>query len=381
MLLYTLRKMTTTSVNLALVMLAALTTIASAQPQRRLVETNPWPDPDPTPWLTVSAGDSGFDLDRLEQAASLAETTHADALLVIRHGRIVLERYWNGRKSTDVQQTYSTTKGAVAFLVGRVLERGHIESLDQSIANFVPEIAGQTRENMTFRNVMAMQSGLAQSPALDRADSQSGRSQLQAVGARGMTHQPFQYFIYSSTAYRLLFTALERATGMNLPDLSRKEIFGPLGMTGAYWVEIHSQDRFLGYQSIRMRPRDMAKLGQVLLNNGHWKGSQYLPASYMQLLRTAPAPKINPSYGLFWHLNSGEFYLSYRESNYRRNRLLPGSPPDTIVNFGNGGQIIAVVPSLDLVWTRTGRQIPSNIWSNSSTVARLSAAIIRAVDH
>ncbi|MBM63601.1 MAG: hypothetical protein CL484_11710 [Acidobacteria bacterium] len=381
MLLYTLRKMTTTSLNLALVMLAALTTIASAQPQRRQVETNPWPDPDPAPWLTVSAGDSGFDLDRLEQAASLAEPTHADALLVIRHGRIVLERYWNGRKPTDVQQTYSTTKGAVAFLVGRVLERGHIESLDQSIANFVPEIAGQTRENMTFRNVMAMQSGLAQWPALDRADRQSGRSQLEAVGARGMTHQPFQYFIYSSTAYRLLFTALERATGMNLPDLSRKEIFGPLGMTGAYWVEIHSQDRFLGYQSIRMRPRDMAKLGQVLLNNGHWKGSQYLPTGYMQLLRTAPAPKINPSYGLFWHLNSGEFYLSYRESNYRRNRLLPGSPPDTIVNFGNGGQIIAIVPSLDLVWTRTGRQIPSNIWSNSSTVAQLSAAIIRAVDH
>ncbi len=174
---------------------------------------------------------------------------------------------------------------------------------------------------------MAMESGLAQWPALDREDAAAGRSQLEAVLTRGTTHDPYEYFIYNSAAYRLLFTALERATGLSLPDLTREELFAPLGMTGAYWVENRSDDRLLGYQSIRMRPRDAAKVGQVLLDDGRWNGERYLPAAFIAQLRTAPAPDANPSYGLFWHLNAGDYYLSYRESNFVRSRLLPGTPP------------------------------------------------------
>ena len=348
-----------------------------ARAQRLQVGTAPWTGAD-TPWPAGDAAAAGFDTARLEAAARLAGSTHADALLILRHGRLVFERYWNDRGPEDVQQTYSTTKGALALLVGRVLERGDIESLDQPIVDFVPELAGQGRSALTFRNVMAMESGLAQWPALDREDAAAGRSQLEAVRARGTTHDPYEYFIYNSAAYRLLFTALERATGLSLPDLTRDELFAPLGMTGAYWVEIRSDDRLLGYQSIRMRPRDAAKVGQVLLDDGRWNGDRYLPAAFIAQLRTAPAPDANPSYGLFWHLNAGDYYLSYRESNFVRSRLLPGTPPDAIANFGNGGQIVVIVPSLDLVWVRTGRQIPSNIWEPNGTVAQLSAAIAAA---
>ena len=297
-----------------------------ARAQRRQVGTAPWTGAD-TPWPAGDAAAAGFDTARLEAAARLAGSTHADALLILRHGRLVFERYWNDRGPEDVQQTYSTTKGALALLVGRVLERGDIESLDQPIVDFVPELAGQGRSALTFRNVMAMESGLAQWPALDREDAAAGRSQLEAVLARGTTHDPYEYFIYNSAAYRLLFTALERATGLSLPDLTRDELFAPLGMTGAYWVEIRSDDRLLGYQSIRMRPRDAAKVGQVLLDDGRWNGDRYLPAAFIAQLRTAPAPDANPSYGLFWHLNAGDYYLSYRESNFVRSRLLPGTPP------------------------------------------------------
>ena len=79
-----------------------------------------------------------------------------------------------------------------------------------------------------------------------------------------------------------------------------------------------------------MRPRDLAKVGQVMLNDGVWNGARYLPAEYIEQLRTAPAPEANPSYGLFWHLNAGDYYLSYRESNFVRNRLLPGTPRDRV---------------------------------------------------
>lgn len=372
------RIMKAKTLGLAIVVALAAITV-DAQPRSRQVGAEPWTGPDTAPWPGGDAASAGLDPAGLERLAHLAETTHADALVVIRHGRLVFERYWNDRGPDDVQQTYSSTKGAFALLVGRVLARGDIESLDQPVVDFVPELGGQTRDLVTFRSVMAMASGLAQWPALDREDREAGRSQLEAVLARGMTHAPYDYFIYHNAAYRVLFTALERATGMSLPDLTRRELFEPLGMTGAYWVEIHTDERRLGYQSIRMRPRDLAKIGQVLLNDGAWNGRQYLPADYVAQLRTAPAPKANPSYGLFWHLNAGDHYLSYRESDFVHRRLLPGTPADAIANFGNRGQIVVIVPSLDLVWVRTGRQIPSNIWTPDGTVAQLSADAVDAV--
>jgi CubicO group peptidase (beta-lactamase class C family) len=346
--------------------------------QRRQVATEPWDGPDTAPWNTADATASGLDPTKLDQAARLAETTDADSLVVVRHGRIVFEQYWNERGPDDVQQMYSATKSPFAFLVGRAVARGDITSIDQPLIDFVPELAGHRREVLTFRNVMAMESGLTHSTELDQGDTRAGRSQLEAALARGTTHGPDEYFIYNHAAYRLLFTALERATGLSLPDLTRAELFAPLGMRGAYWVEIRTNDRLLGYQSIRMQPRDLAKVGQLMLNDGLWNGTRYLPAEYVAQLRTAPVPKANPSYGLFWHLNAGDFYLSYRESDFVRRRLLPGTPPDAYANFGSGGQIVVVIPSLDLVWVRTGRQIPSNIWAPDSTVAQLSAAVVAA---
>ena len=271
--------------------LALVAAAATLEAQRHQVGTEPWAGPDTAPWRTADPAASGLDPAKLDQAAQLAEATHADSLIVVRRGHVVFERYWNDRGPNDVQQMYSATKSPFALLVGRAIARGDITSLDQLIADFVSELAGHGREAVTFRNVMAMESGLAHSTELDRGDTRAGRSQLEAVLARGTTHGPYEYFIYNHAAYRLLFTALERATGLSLPDLTREELFAPLGMRGAYWVEIRTDDRLLGYQSIRMRPRDLAKVGQVMLNAGMWNGVRYLPAEYIAQLRTAPAPE------------------------------------------------------------------------------------------
>jgi CubicO group peptidase (beta-lactamase class C family) len=82
-------------------------------------------------------------------------------------------------------------------------------------------------------------------------------------------------------------------------------------MEGAYWVAIASGGVHAGYQSIRMRPIDLAKVGQIMLDGGRWRGERYLPAQFVAQIVRAPAPDANPSYGLFWHLNGGEFYRSY----------------------------------------------------------------------
>ena len=316
----------------------------------------------------------------MESAATIAKEGDSDSLLVVRHGKLALENYWNAKTRSDVQQMYSATKSPFAFLVGRAIAKGYIKDLDQPIVDIVPEVAGDGRKALTFRNVMAMESGLEQSRELDQGDAQEQRSQYEAVVRRAVTQKPYAYYHYNNAGYRLLFTALERASGMSIPDLTRQELFEPLGMEGAYWVELRAADTLKGYQSIRMRPIDLAKVGQVMLNGGRWGGEVYLDAVYIDTIKSVASSRANPSYGLFWHLNSGEFYLSYYESDRMKGNLMPGTPPDAIVNYGSRGQLIVVIPSLDIVWVRTGPGIASTLWERNSFVTKLSAAIVIAAE-
>lgn len=321
----------------------------------------------------------GLDPKQLEVAAKIAENGDSEALVIVRRGKIAFERYWGGKTRGDVQQMYSATKSPFAFLVGRAIRRGYIEGLDQAIVDYVPELEGSGREALTFRNIMAMESGLAQSRDLDRQDREAELSQLDAVLRRSVTHEPYTNYHYNNAAYRLLFTALERASGKSMPEFTREELFEPLGMQGAYWMRLVSGGEPLGYQSIRMRPLDLAKVGQVMIDGGLWHEKSYLPEHYVDEVSTAPAPEVNPSYGLFWHLNRGDFYLTYYESERVDSPLLPGTPPDAVANYGSRGQIVVAIPSLDLVWVRTGPSIPSTIWERDGFVAKLSAAIVAAV--
>jgi CubicO group peptidase (beta-lactamase class C family) len=270
---------------------------------------------------------------------------------------------------------YSATKSPFAFIVGRAIEKGFIDSLDQPVCDFVPEARGDGRDALTFRNIMAMESGLEQSRALDEADASARRSQLEAIIARAVTREPYTWYHYNNAAYRLLFTALERATGKPLPELTRDELFAPLAMDGAYWVALEYDGRHLGYQSIRMRPVDAAKIGQIILDKGRWRGTQYLPKSFIDELLIAPNPDANPCYGLFWHINAGTFFRSYYESDRVEGRLIPSAPIDTVANYGHNGQIIAAIPSLSLVWVRTGPSTPTTIWDRDSLVTRITQVL------
>ncbi len=344
----------------------------SASAQLPQLPTNAWAGTDKHTLVRTDPAELGIDRQSFEPVIRMAEDNNSDALLILYNGQVVFEQCWNGKGSDDVQQMYSATKSPFSLLVGRAIQKGYIQSLDQKIVDLVPEIAGSGRESLSFRNIMAMESGLEQSRAMDQADIQAQRTQLESVLNRSVTASEFSWFHYNNAAYRLLFTALERASEKSIPQLSKEELFEPLGMVGAYWMEFRREGESAGYQSIRMRPQDMAKVGQVILNGGVWGDEQYLPKSFIEQLLIAPAPEVNPSYGLFWHLNGGDFYRSYAENDKMQGELIPAAPDDAVANYGSGGQVIVVVPSLELVWVRTGGRSSSTIWQPDSFTAQMS---------
>ena len=139
----------------------------AATAQIRQVATEPWEGADRDAFDTVAPEAAGLDAKGLGSAARIAQEGGSDSLVVVRGGNLVLERYWNGKTANDVQQMYSATKSPFVFVVGRAIQKGYINSLEQPIVELVPEIEGKGREVLTFRNLLAMESGLEQSRALD----------------------------------------------------------------------------------------------------------------------------------------------------------------------------------------------------------------------
>ena len=319
-----------------------------------------------------------FDEVDLAKAIVFAKETQSDSLVIIRRGKIVVEQYWNGKTREDVQQMYSSTKSPFSFLIGRLIAKSKIKGLDQPLVEIVPEMKGESLERITFRGLMAMASGLEQSRTIDIKDRQQESTQLQSVLKRSVTSDPLTKYHYNNAGYRAMFTALERATGNTLHEITTKELFEPLGMKGAYWVELHSGERFLGYQSIRMRPLDMAKIGQIMIDSGSWNGDTFLDPKFIaELVRPIPGD-VNPSYGLLWHLN-GEYYRGYYVPSLINRKPLEGTPSDAFFNYGSGGQVLVCVPSLELVWVRTGSEMPYSMYQPMSTLSRLSSLICQSI--
>jgi len=332
-------------------------------------------------WPETTPGNAGFDTTALEGAAQLAADNASDSLLVISGGKLVLERYWNDKTATDVAQTYSSTKSLFSLLVGRAILRGYLKNLDQPVRALVPEMPA-SQNQLTFRNVLAMESGMENSAEIENL-GQTGRTQLEIALERQITSAPFEYYHYNNAAYRLLFTALERASGMDLEDLTAKEAFEPLSFDGAHWMRLYAIDedgeRFTGYQSIRMTPRDFAKSVQVIVDDGMWEGERFLPASHVKALIRSPAPEVNPSFGLFHHLNAGSFHLSSATPDRTNRQLVPGAPGDLFLMYGGPGQLVAGVPSRHLVVVRTGGNAGS-IFQEDNYIARLLRMIVEAQD-
>lgn len=330
-------------------------------------------------WPTRSLAELGINEIRLEQTCKFAELNASDSFLVFRDGHLTCERYWTGKSQSSLQQTFSGTKSVFALLVGRLIEKGVLAGLEQPICELVEELPPHLHQ-LTFENVMAMQSGVVNSPEIEQL-GQTGMTQLEIALTCEIEADPFKKYYYNNALYRLLFTALERASNKSLEALTTEEVFEPLGFDRAYWIKLYASDGdnevFRGYQSICMTPRDFAKSAQIIIDEGRWCDETYLASSYTKKLITVPGPEINPSFGLFHHLNAGHHYRNITVPDRLDRKLVPGAPDDTFLMFGGGGQVTVGIPSLGLVIVRTGTGV--SLYEPDNPVAVLVRLVVDAV--
>jgi CubicO group peptidase (beta-lactamase class C family) len=238
----------------------------------------------------------------------------------------------------------SVSKSVASLAVGIAIDRGLIRSVNEPILSFFPELSDMRspeRDRIQLFHALTMSMGLAWEEATpatgddnnDEARMNRSRDACRYVLGLAMTAPAGQEFFYNTGALALVSAIVRKATGRPLDEFAREAFFEPLGISAVAW-ERRKGDTDAG-GGLRLRPRDMAKIGQLVLAGGRWNDRQIVSREWIE---TSTALKFkatdDQSYGYLWWL--GRSRLDGREVNW-------------VGALGRGGQSIRIVPELDLV--------------------------------
>ena len=260
------------------------------------------------PWVVTNPDLVGLDGNELFVAGELAgRIERMRSLLVIRGGRVAYERYYGGWTADTVADVRSVTKSVVSTLVGIAIGQGHIDGLDQPITDFLRSPEFDVELNHAFINIghlLTMTSGLSWAEGgVDEYNNwvESG-DHVDYVLSRPFDAQPGQSFVYNSAAVHVLGVVLEKATGMSLPQYADQVLFGPLGIGEREWESL-AGGYVNGSAGLALRSRDLARFGQLFLQEG-WSGQEsILPVRWAAATAIPERPASNAT--SWWRTSAG----------------------------------------------------------------------------
>lgn len=301
---------------------------------------------------------AGFDRSALEACLNAFATDEVNfhGLAIWRSGGVVAERYRAGQDEIvgrgsgvvifdgcQLHDIRSITKSVVSLLWGIAEGQGLTPPLETPVLSLYPELsslARDGREAITLRHLLTMSTGLewdeADYGALSNPETALfwRSSQARHTFDRALVTTPGSAFNYCGGNTAVLADLLVRFSGRPLPQFAEDYLFRPLGISAWTWVNDY-RERPLAFAGLRLAPRDMVKLGQLLLSGGVYGGRQVVPSDW---IAASAAAAIATGDGLHYGY---QWWLGMADGAVGRHRYIAG--------FGNGGQRLFVVPDLDLV--------------------------------
>ena len=249
-------------------------------------------------------------------------------VLVERNDRVLFEHYYNGSSPNARLGVFSITKSVTSTLVGIALAEGKLRGLGERLDHFFPkevQAASDRRvRKITLQQLLTMTAGYALEPAT-RSDHW-----LQTLIQRPLASDPGTRFSYDGGSFHLLSGVLTKATGMSTRRFADRVLFRPLGIRVSHW-DADSDGYTLGATGLRLRARDLLRLGELYLHHGRWRGRQLVPAGYIRdATRWHSGLGGGVGYGFGWW-------------------ILANRRPTAFAALGYGGQAIVVFPSLRAV--------------------------------
>jgi CubicO group peptidase (beta-lactamase class C family) len=311
-------------------LVAALMGCATVQPQ---VES--WPAED---WQRTSPEAQGVDSRRLAGALRFIEEKDLPlhALVVVRHGVIVLEAYRFPFREDLLHDIASCTKSVTATALGALIQQGKLDGLDHPYVSFfkdreIPNL-DETKRSVTLKHLLTMSSGLKNLEKEDLWKMVFADDRLAFALSLPSEVPPGESFNYTSANSHILSGVAQELSGQTTFELVQSQVFKPIGIARADWSAAPEGVTY-GGGDLRLLPADLARIGLLYLHRGVWNGRRVLPEKFVEAAGSehvdlpSDVPGVDYGYGLHW--------WTYGDG--------------TFAAQGRGGQYLVVEPALDAV--------------------------------
>jgi len=277
------------------------------------------------------------------------------SLLILKNNKLIVEEYFYDYTRDDLQNIRSCTKSVTSLLLGIAMDRYQETSIEQTVFDFFPQYDSLRfggREEIRLKHILTMTAGLEWDdypPEMYKTEDC-----LRYILSRPMESIPGEKFNYNSGCSVLLGGIIENLEGKKPLVFAEEFLFTPLGITNFIW-ESHNSDILRCGEGLSLRPRDMAKIGLLVLNDGKWQDKQLISKEW---IHESTGPHVRESnffdYGYQWWHHSKNNLGWWKEPN-------AASPAeyDLIIAFGHGGQYIMIIRDLNLIVVTTASDFES----------------------
>jgi len=338
------------------------------------------------------ATQAGVDPSALQRARDYASLNRSSAFLVWRDGVLEEASYFGENKAETLLTSRSLAKPMTAIAVGRAIALGKIRSLDQPVAEFIPEWRGDERRRLILvRHLLDMRSGfLPQSASVDPAHILN-RAYLHPrhdeiiIREYPVVDLPGSRYEYNNASSEMVAVLIERATGRRYAEFISSEVLRLIGAPGGnVWVNRPAGVAHSGC-CLMLPAEAWLRLGILLAADGVWEGQRLLPEGYVTEMRRGTAA--NPYYGLGVYV-AGEYTprrgFAHPEREADSRKVLHSEPylaADLFLFDGNANQVVYIIPSERLVILRMGDNPPrgeGREWDNTVLPNTVLRGILRA---
>ena len=297
-------------------------------------------------WDTLSPVKLEWCDEKINNLYQFLDSSSTKAFILLKDGKIVLEKYFNGHSASSNWYWASAGKTLTAFLVGLAQQENYLKITDTSSRYLGKSWTNCTQaqeDKISIWHQLTMTSGLDDGVTDPFCTADTCLNYKADAGIR---------WAYHNAPYTLLDSVLENATGRSLNTYTNQKVKTPTGMDGVYIKQ--------GFNSVFFSTaRSMARFGLLVLNKGNWNGNQILSDTnyYNDMVNTSQT--LNKAYGYLWWLNGKSSFMVPQLQSVFNGSMAPNAPNDMISALGKNGQFINVITSQNMVWIRMG-EAPDN---------------------
>jgi CubicO group peptidase (beta-lactamase class C family) len=305
-------------------------------------------------WETASLNEADIDpekIDKMMHAILSGNDRNIHSILLIKNGKLVLEEYFYGYHRDKVHFLASVSKSITSLLIGIALDQKLTADVDTKAYEFFPEYTGTKwigqRYPITLQHMLTMAAGLDwDATKYSRRDPRHTTHQMYASGDpigfvldRNLIEAPGKKFYYNSGLTILLGAIVKNTSGLTIDKFAGQYLFAPLGISDYHWDKF-PDGNIQTDGGLHLRPRDMAKIGYMMLKDGQWKERQIVSEEWVAESTKRHIDARGIGYGYQW-------WIGKTTMNNQTIKVLIAS--------GHGGQKIFIIPQLDLIAVFTSR--------------------------